>query len=260
MSILNKHKKMGKKGFFDFVYNLEVYDEDQKKNITQISLLEDPVYVKWALINQIDIHFFMKDLTTNEKELVIQAIPNPWESVLYAFYSTDYEDALMVTLSEKSSKKYIEAREYFKTPAAEAQRKGQNLILRTVRKLQAENAITPFKWKLPEEDVLNGKKSLLPVRGEFKQYYEDGKIALEGQVEDKMREGHWFHYYPNGQILAEGIYIQGKKEGKWHFYYSDGKTMTSGEFQNDQRNGSWKEMGKTGIEKTIKYAKGKVSE
>jgi uncharacterized protein len=60
-----------------------------------------------------------------------------------------------------------------------------------------------------------------PFTGEIVSY-RNGKIELEGNVKDGLKEGLWIYYYPNGQKKMEGIYKDGLKEGTWTYWQENG--------------------------------------
>ncbi len=61
-----------------------------------------------------------------------------------------------------------------------------------------------------------------PFSGEIVSY-EEGKIELEGNVQNGLKDGLWIYYYPNGQKKAEGMYKDGLKEGTWSYWAENGE-------------------------------------
>jgi len=63
----------------------------------------------------------------------------------------------------------------------------------------------------------------LPV-GEWKYYFENGKISSQGQYNKKgLKEGIWKTYSSDGIITSDEVYANGKSEGAAKNYYEDGK-------------------------------------
>ncbi len=53
---------------------------------------------------------------------------------------------------------------------------------------------------------------------EYKEYYSDGKLKFEVQLDDGLLDGRYKMYYPNGNIKIKGSYKNGKKSGTWRAY------------------------------------------
>ncbi len=53
--------------------------------------------------------------------------------------------------------------------------------------------------------------------------FDNGKVELEGRVEDGLRVGLWTTYYPNGQKKTEGNYKEGLKDGTWTYWKDNGQ-------------------------------------
>jgi len=53
--------------------------------------------------------------------------------------------------------------------------------------------------------------------------YNNGKVELEGRLEDGLRVGLWTTYYPNSQKKSEGNYKEGLKDGTWTYWKENGQ-------------------------------------
>jgi len=95
--------------------------------------------------------------------------------------------------------------------------------------------------KIIEYDVVNGIK-----HGEFKLYYESGKMEIKGQLVNNLNEGKWQYFYESGQIESEGDFADNLPEGIWKWYYRSGKIREEGLFRKGIRFGIWKEFDETG--------------
>ena len=71
------------------------------------------------------------------------------------------------------------------------------------------------------------------------EYYEDGKLYMEGPIKDDLREGEWFAYFPDGKVQSSGIFVQGKNHGKHQIFYENGQLWMDGYYKEDQKCGEW---------------------
>jgi len=79
---------------------------------------------------------------------------------------------------------------------------------------------------------------------------------VTGDKKDKVRE---INYYQSGKIEMEGEFAGGKKDGAWTSWFENGKKQSEGYFKNDMRNGKsvvWRENGFKYYEGT--YSLGKL--
>ena len=60
MQVLSKFKKNFDAGFKDFVKGLDILPTQTINDLMFNGLLEDPVYLKWALINKLSFDYFLK--------------------------------------------------------------------------------------------------------------------------------------------------------------------------------------------------------
>jgi len=98
------------------------------------------------------------------------------------------------------------------------------------------------KWikKYPNERIMYEGlfKNDHPV-GEFKRYYEDGKVkSVLVYSEDGIRADAVI-YHENGLVSSKGTYINQLKEGKWQFYsqYTEGYLICEEFYSKNMRNG-----------------------
>jgi antitoxin component YwqK of YwqJK toxin-antitoxin module len=61
--------------------------------------------------------------------------------------------------------------------------------------------------------------------GNWKAYFQDGKIKSEGSFENDKASGKRTVYFDNGQKRYEGEYKNGKRSGTWHFWDKNGKLL-----------------------------------
>lgn len=58
--------------------------------------------------------------------------------------------------------------------------------------------------------------------GDFKAWYESGKIMEEGRYENGRKHGLWTRWYENGRKAAQGRYAAGAEEGRFEFWAPSG--------------------------------------
>lgn len=101
--------------------------------------------------------------------------------------------------------------------------------------------------KIIEYDVVEGMK-----HGDFRFYYENGNLEVQGQMDHNKNIGKWQYYYMSGELESEGNFVDNNPEGKWTWYFPSGKIMEEGNFTNGKRVGFWQqfdEQGNTVIDK-----------
>lgn len=91
---------------------------------------------------------------------------------------------------------------------------------------------------------------------QFKQTnYPNGKVKMEGNIENGVREGKWVSFYENGMIWSETYFSKGVKDGPTTTWFPNGSRRYTGEFKNDKEFGKWvyyDENGKIAEEKEYK--------
>lgn len=115
------------------------------------------------------------------------------------------------------------------------------VALLDIRKEFYENG----KLKL-EGSYRDGKKN-----GTFRSYdengnqsgaliYENNVVLAEGQLDSLgRRQGPWKIYYPDGVVRAEGGYINGLKDGPWVYFFNSKKIEQKGSYKEDLPYGNW---------------------
>lgn len=258
MQILNKYKKHFDNGFKDFVMNLDLLPSKVVKEMISNGLLEDPVYVKWALENKLNFDYFLK-LNKEEVLKVFRSLNNPGMILLRALKGHPEENSFITTnLPSLICKQYLDNREVEKITVA-YQEDARAKIMKTVFNLKDQGELEPFDWKLPPTEVLSGTSHIVDKFGNYKQYYEGEVLAITGHIDKGKRSGLWKNFYPNGSLHAEGIYSHGQKQNEWRIYYLNGNLKSSGHFKDDVKNGEWKEFEINNEFKIINYKNGKNS-
>ena len=87
----------------------------------------------------------------------------------------------------------------------------------------------------------NGK-----YQGEWKLYYDSGKIKAKGNYISSVREGQWIFYFENGETEQTGFFEKGKASGDWIWFYESKKIRRTGKFNNNSEEGLFVEFSETG--------------
>lgn len=260
MYTLKKHKKKGVEGFKDFVKNLETFPASTVKEMLLLGLIEDPVYLKWAMENRISFQYLLSLSQANAMTL-FKNINMSFELLAMAFKNTPEEDSFIKQkLPSSLQKQYFQESEYIE-PTPQQKVQARTRLMNTLFKLEETGVFEKFTWKIPPVSVLEGE-DLKPLEdGEFGVYYTsplENVLALKGPIEKGLRAGLWGHFYPNGELIAKGFYVSGEKAGQWTFFYPNKSLWLEGKFVDGQKDGLWKEYAADGSFVEIKYQKGNV--
>ncbi len=78
---------------------------------------------------------------------------------------------------------------------------------------------------------------------DFKQYYENGQLAIDGELvskfkyitpeddDDWLKTGTWTIYYEDGSKALQGAYLRGEKVEEWTAYYNNGEVYLQGKYE-----------------------------
>lgn len=69
-------------------------------------------------------------------------------------------------------------------------------------------------------------------KGEFKIYYENGKISTIGNYHNFKLEGSYVSFYENGVVASDGFYKNGLLDGEWKFYSKNGSLEKIEKYEN----------------------------
>jgi antitoxin component YwqK of YwqJK toxin-antitoxin module len=86
-----------------------------------------------------------------------------------------------------------------------------------------ENVIEMYNDGSPKIVEMYQQKKGERIKKYYKEFYENGKIKIEGAIKNDKREGIWTYFYENGNIWSVGNYVDGKAQGKFTQYYENGK-------------------------------------
>jgi antitoxin component YwqK of YwqJK toxin-antitoxin module len=71
--------------------------------------------------------------------------------------------------------------------------------------------------------------------------FRNGVLVGEGIVDDNgQKQGEWKEFYETGKLRADGKYINSKPTGKWRYYFENGKVEITGSYtKKGQKDGEW---------------------
>ena len=257
MKLLFRHKKKEVEGFKKYVEDLETSPFKKKVEKFQMAALEDPIYMYWVAMNIFNMrHFF--NLDAGDVEVIIESIKE-WEKVLVnAFHKSLYEPELIPILNKlkpdiKEKYDYQITLTGTESISPEMNEKNQFSIIKTFRRLQKSQTVSGHPWKLPEDfNILKPRKINNPS-GPFTLTFENGQLALEGELKKTQRIGPWKHFFPNGKLMASGEYKDDELNGEWVFYYPNGLKKAQGSFEESKKIGKWQEWDRSNREFTQEY-------
>lgn len=256
MGMLTRIKRREIEGFKDFVKNLEITSDSRRKEIIQVAVLEDPIYMSIVIKNITDAFEIIK-LSSDQVEKIIKALPNGLQVFAKAFFNTkeiDFiKDQVLPRFMVKEFEEFLTAVGQLKKADQEG---AQFLIVKMARFLQEKEDIYGPMWMFPSAELMAEDK-MKSFTGMVELKFENNCIAARGQSIKNKRQGIWEHFFENGKLMAKGSYEQGLKEGPWQFWYLNGKLKAEGAFKNDSKHGLWKEFDQDGKIAVVQYDEGK---
>lgn len=253
MEMLDRIKRKQEAGFKEFVLNIETTGATKRAQIFTSGVLEDPIFMGWALKNIRTFNDFL-ELSSDDIDTVLKNQDQMMPVIAKCVFGATPEEMLKVegVLNRYTSRLRDEI-SYLKDVTPAEKESSKFFLLKTTRKLQMEERIIGFPWKMPPRDIFFPKSF---KDGDVQIKYENGTVAAEGKIEKGKREGAWNHYYENGSKLADGEYRLGLKHNYWHFYYSNGKVKSEGRYREDLKHGIWKELDRNDAVTESEYVEG----
>ena len=95
--------------------------------------------------------------------------------------------------------------------------------------------------KIIEYDVVNGIKQV-----DFKLYFLNGNLQIEGWLKDNKNVGEWKYYYNSGELESQGEFANDKPKGEWTWYYPSGTVKERGNYFEGKRIGKWQQFDERG--------------
>ena len=69
------------------------------------------------------------------------------------------------------------------------------------------------------------------IQGDYKEYYQNGKLKATLKIEDNIQNGDAEFYYDSGNIKAQGQYADGITDGKWKYFNESGQEIAKKKFK-----------------------------
>lgn len=255
--MLDRIKKRQLDGFKEFVLNLETTPGPTRVQIFTAGILEDPIFMGWVMKNLRTFEDFLQ-LPSEDIDTVLMSQDQLMG--LFAKCMFGAEPARIMDLEmtiPRLMSKFKDELSYLKEVTTQERESARSYLVKTARKLQMDEKIQGFAWKLPPQDVFYSRNM---KDGPGKILFEDGSLAAEGEFAKGRRTGYWKHNYENGKLMAEGEYVDGLKKGQWVFYFSNGNIRAQGKYMGDHRHGIWKEWDRAGALSEVNYHLGKKEE
>ncbi|HXH75216.1 MAG TPA: FliG C-terminal domain-containing protein [Bacteriovoracaceae bacterium] len=251
--MLDRIKKKQFEGFKEFVQSMEITGSQTRVPIFTAGILEDPLFMGWVMKNIMTFEDFLK-LPSDEIESVLKTQDQMMGILAKCIYDPSPE---VMKLLESSIPRFIsklkDELSYLTEVSSQEKDSARFHIVKVTRKMQMQELIQGFPWKLPAQDVFFSK-TFKDGLGQI--MFENGVLAAEGNFSKGKRSGSWRHNYETGNVLAEGDYLDGLKAGNWVFYYGSGGIKAQGKYKADLRHGPWKEFDRNGKVTDLDYVEG----
>lgn len=249
MGMLDRIKKKQLEGFKEFVQNMEITAGPKRIHIFMTGVLEDPIYMDWVMKN---IKNFTHVLSLTSED--IEAVLAVQEQMIGIFAkSIARENIDPISFLPHFGNRVRDELSYLGELSTQEIESAKYYMIKMTRKLQMEEKIIGFDWNLPPQNVFFNKHI---KDGKEQIYFDNGKLAAEGEYAKARRTGYWTHNYDTGKILAEGEYLDGLKVGTWVFYYGNGEIKSQGKYMYDQKHGVWQEWDRSGVMSEVKFREG----
>jgi len=253
MAMLDRIKKGQLEGFKEFVQSMEITGPQTRQQIFTSGVLEDPIYMDWVMKNLKTFDDFVS-LPSEEIEKVLLSqdqIISMFAKIVHGYP----EDKLLAieNVLPRLMSRFKDELSYLKEVTPAEKDSAKFYLVKTTRKLQHEEKIHGFLWKLPPPDVLFNRQFR---DGHNTIIFENGITAAEGTYLKGKRFGPWVHNYDTGKMLAEGDYSDGLKSGFWTFYYGSGAIKAKGKYKSDLKHGRWEEWDRSGGRLEVDYSEG----
>lgn len=104
--------------------------------------------------------------------------------------------------------------------------------------VMTQDGVKDGVWKMYyRSGQYKGESTYVNGEGEYKEYYENGKLKAIGKIVNDKNEGVWKYYYQTGELEGTCSYVNGK--GLYKGYYENGKLKMEGQLDNGNNVGLW---------------------
>jgi antitoxin component YwqK of YwqJK toxin-antitoxin module len=110
-----------------------------------------------------------------------------------------------------------------------------------------------------ERNIAHFSDGHFEADGQYREFYPNGQVFLEGQYKRGRQDGEWTYYYDNGKLNRKAKFIDGKPDGPREIFRADGTLASKKSFAEGLRDGEWvtyDPTGKTPVSEEH-YVKGK---
>lgn len=251
--MLERIKKKRLVGFKEFVESLEISTRDKRSQIMMLGILEDPIFMGHVMKNIKTFDDVLK-LPGSELETLLLSHDQMLSQFAKCFDPSN-PDLIKSIKSElpRVGAKFEDELTYTKDISEQERGAAKYFLVKSVRKLQAQDSIIGFRWDLPANDIFFPKNY---TDGYWMIEFDSKVLAAEGEIFKNKKIGPWKHYYDNGKLLGEGTYYDGFKVGSWNFYYANGALKSQGKYSMDSKVGIWKEYDRSGKITEVEYKDG----
>lgn len=95
-----------------------------------------------------------------------------------------------------------------------------------------QDSCVVWSEKNQEEYLLISKNRKDVVNGKFFEYFENGKLKVQGQFANGVKTGVWKEYFYTGQLNKIFTYNdRGNREGKYTEYFKNGNNKVTGQYK-----------------------------
>jgi antitoxin component YwqK of YwqJK toxin-antitoxin module len=110
---------------------------------------------------------------------------------------------------------------------------------------------------IEKQNIANNKEK---ENEEVKKYNDSGKLLATGyKSPDGKATGQWKFYYESGKLKEEGSFKDGKETGQWKTYFESKKPQEIGNYKNGLKDGEWKTYFENrNLDMVANYQDGKV--
>jgi antitoxin component YwqK of YwqJK toxin-antitoxin module len=110
-----------------------------------------------------------------------------------------------------------------------------------------------------EREIAHFSDNHFEADGNYREYYPNGKLFVEGTYKRGRQDGEWTFYFDNGRINRKAFFKAGKPDGSREIFRADGTLRAKRQYSDGKRDGAWFTYDATGKKPLSEehYANGK---
>lgn len=89
------------------------------------------------------------------------------------------------------------------------------------------------------EDGLYYGENQKPYSGQYREYYQDGKLHSLLNLKNGLIDGNVQIFFTNGQLNEIRAFSNGEKHGLWTIWNEDGQKLSEARYTHGQKDGQW---------------------